>query len=521
MISLNTSISGPYPLRVPRDIGWLETWSAFVLLCLAAITPLLVVDFPPLVDLYGHLGRYAIQTDLANRPELQKYFSYEWQLIGNLGADLLVQALYSLLGLETAMRVIVITTQLLASAGILLISRELHDRITPFAIAALPLIYGLPFNYGFLNFSMSMALGMLAFVIWIRLRRRGQDITSRIWLGVAGIMIWVCHTYGWAFLSLLCGSSALAHVIAARYRVRTALKEIISKCWPLLLPLVPMLVWRSEAGGLNLMGWGLNFKLQWLVSVFRTKWIGPDAASVFVVVSLIYWAIRSKSVGFDMRLSIAALLCFVSFMLLPIQVFGSMFADMRLAPYVLMTALLAISPQKLGSKTMRTLNLIAFTFFACRMLTTAAAYIEQDRSVAEVLPTIDSIPEGSRVAFFSVVPCTETWELPVLSHMGGVALARRNVFVNNQWQVAGVNPLIVDYAAAAPFEHDPSQFVHEGDCKRPVYPNLARVLDEFPHPAFTHVWIVGSLPDPLVVPLGLEPIPHAGKGALYAVINPQ
>ncbi|RNJ61400.1 MAG: hypothetical protein EDM03_16300 [Porphyrobacter sp. IPPAS B-1204] len=504
-----------------QDRGWLDTRLAFAMLCLAAIAPLLVVDFPPLVDLYGHLGRYAVQTDLHNRPGLQQYFSYEWTLIGNLGADLLVQLLHRWLGLETAVRCIVIVTQLLAATGVLLVSRELHGRITPFAIAALPLIYGLAFNYGFLNFSLSMALAMLAFVVWLRLHRRGNKLVPRVWLGLAGMAIWVCHAYGWAFLGLLCGSALLADAITGRQRPLAALGAILAECWPLLLPLVPMTLWRSGTGGLSLMGWSLSFKLQGLASVFRHKWVILDTASLFVAISLIYWAIRSKSAAFDLRLGIAALVCLASFMVLPVQVFGSMYADIRLAPYILMTALLAVSPRKLGAQMGRVLGLIALAFFAARMVTTGAAYLAHEKTVSEVLPTIDAIPQGSRVAFFVVVPCTEAWDLPVLSHVAGVALARRDVFANNHWQAAGVNPLIVHYPAAAPFERDPSQYVYAGECAQPVYPTLSKVLEQFPHPGFSHLWILGPLPDELVVPQGLEPVRHAGKGALYAVNSPQ
>jgi len=511
------STTGARAFGAALDQEWLNRWPAFAILSLIATIPLLVVDFPPLVDLYGHLGRYAVQTDIHNRPEIQQYFSYEWRLIGNLGADLLVQVLHSWLGLEMAVHLIVILTQLIATLAVMLLSQEVHGRVTPFAIAALPLNYGFAFNYGFLNFCLSMALGMLAFVVWMRLRRQGKPIASRLWLGLAGMVIWVCHAYGWAFLGLLCGSALLADAIGGKQRPSTALIHIVGEACPLLLPLAPMVVWRSESGGLALMEWSLSYKLQGLVSVFRTKWAILDIVSLFAVVSLIYWGIRNRLAAFDMRLSIAALVSFVSFLLLPSQVFGSMYADIRLAPYVLMTALLAISPQKSTSQTIKKLTLICLVFFAGRILTTGAAYIVQERSVSEVLPTLDSIPKGSSVAFFLVIPCTEQWGLRVLSHMGGVALARRNVFANNQWQAPGVNPLIVHYPLATPFEHDPSQYVYAGECKRPAYPTLSRALEEFPHPAFSHVWIVGPLPDPLLVPQGLKPIPHAGQGALYAV----
>lgn len=516
---MRNTIGAP-AFRTLLDQEGLDTRLAYVMFCLVAILPLLVVDFPPLVDLYGHLGRYAVQTDIQNRPEIQEYFSYEWKLIGNLGADLLVQALHSWLGLETAVRWIVIFTQLIAALAVLLVSRELHGRVTPFAIAALPLNYGLAFNFGFLNFSLSMALGMLAFVAWVRLRRRGEIIISRIWLALAGVVIWVCHAYGWAFLGLLSGSTLIAEAIAAKHRPHTAISKIAGEAFPLLLPIVPMVLWRSQSGGLDLSDWSLSFKLQGLASVFRTEWFIIDTASLIVVVCLIYWAIRDKAATFDMRMGIAALLCLASFMLLPMQVFGSVYADIRLAAYVLMTALLAISPRRLTAQTVRKLTLIGLAFFVCRMLTTGIAYRDHERSVAEVLPTLASIPKGARVAYFLIVPCTEAWDLPVLSHMGGVGLARRSIFVNNQWQVAGTNPLIVHYALAASFEHAPSQYVYAGKCKRPVYPRLATVLEAFPRAAFSHVWIVGPLPDDLVVPQDLKPVPHAGKGALYEVTGP-
>jgi hypothetical protein len=41
-----------------------------VLLC---ALPLLWPDIPPLVDLPGHMGRYRVQLDLANSPELQAF----------------------------------------------------------------------------------------------------------------------------------------------------------------------------------------------------------------------------------------------------------------------------------------------------------------------------------------------------------------------------------------------------------------------------------------------------------------
>ncbi|NJR13660.1 MAG: hypothetical protein HC779_04850 [Phyllobacteriaceae bacterium] len=56
------------------------------------------------------------------------------------------------------------------------------------------------------------------------------------------MVVWVCHAYGWAFLGLLCGSTTLAEVIDRRERPVAALGHIMGQCWPLLLPLGPMIL---------------------------------------------------------------------------------------------------------------------------------------------------------------------------------------------------------------------------------------------------------------------------------------
>lgn len=503
--------------RILHQQGWLDTWPAFALLCLAATVPLLAVGVPPLVDLYGHLGRYAIQTDLANRPELQPYYSFEWRLIGNLGADLLVEALHGWLGIETAVRVIVIATQLLAAAGVLLVSRAVHGRVTPFAVAALPLIYGLPFNYGFLNFSLSMALAMLTFAAWLRLRRSAGDVAPRVWLAATGLVIWLCHAYGWAFLGLLCGSIMLAGTIAEKRRPVPAIGRILGACWPLLLPLVPMILWRAESGGMDIDTSTLMFKLEGLMTPLRTRWPLIDVPSLFVVVALIYWALRNPRVKLERGLGIAALLCFAFFLILPKYVFGSAGADVRLMPYALLMGLLAIPSDAIERKTLRLLTVLALSFFAVRMVTTAAAYARYESAVEEVLPTLDSLPRGSRVAFLSVARCEPTWELPVLDHVAGYALLRRSAFVNDQWHIRGVSPLGIHHPAAGTFAYDPSHLALADGCYRDFYPSLSEVFARMPYKAFTHVWMVGALPDPLTVPATLEPVPHAGKGALFAI----
>lgn len=510
---------------VPRDgtplaFGWLDRWPAVLLVCLIAIMPLLLVDFPPLVDLYGHLGRFAVQTELAQRPELQPFYSYEWKLIGNLGGDILVQTLHPLLGLEASVRCVVILTQLLGALGLMLVSREIHGRVTPFAVAAIPLLYGYPFNYGFINYTLSMALALLAYAAWLRLHRQGREVAAGLWLAVAGASIWVCHTYGWAFLGLLTGSTMLAEVITARRHPVRAVGRILAACWPLLLPIVPMVVWRAESAGPLASGWSLPFKFNWLFSPFRSVWKPMDIGALAVVAGLLYWVRLSRSAAFDLRVGIAALLCVAFFFILPSWVFGSAFADMRLLPYGLAVGLVAIGTARIGARELRIAGIVALAFFGVRMAVTSAGYVEQDRMVQDALPALDKMPKGARVAFFVIKPCAVRWTLPVLDHVAGAALARRNAFVNDQWQQPGVNPMIVHYPAGEPFVQDPSHLVQSDACGASVLPKVTPTLARLPQQAFTHVWIVGYVPERYTVPKGFVEVPGSGSGKLYR-IEPQ
>ena len=79
---------------------------AFVL---ASALPLLWPDVPPLARParpYGPLPGPA--RPRRTRPTLQQYYGFQWALIGNLGVDLLVELLAPLIGLEPAVKLIVL-----------------------------------------------------------------------------------------------------------------------------------------------------------------------------------------------------------------------------------------------------------------------------------------------------------------------------------------------------------------------------------------------------------------------------
>ena len=152
-MSIATGPAGPpqHPLR------WWETrWFVLLIMLLTAV-PLIWPNVAPLVDLPGHIGRYRVQLELANSPELQQYYTFHWQLIGNLGVDLLVQLFAPIFGLEPTVKVIVLLIPVLTVGGLLWIAHEVHGRVPPTALFAVPFAYNYPFLFGFVNFALAMA----------------------------------------------------------------------------------------------------------------------------------------------------------------------------------------------------------------------------------------------------------------------------------------------------------------------------------------------------------------------------
>ena len=462
-----------------------------VCLVLAALVPVLAVKLPPMADLLGHMGRYSIQTDLEQHPWLKQYYGFEWQVIGNLGTALLVELLHPFYGVETSVRLIVILNQLLAAAAVIALCREVHGRVTSFCLLALPLIYSLPFNYRFLNYTLSMALALLAFVLWLRLTRLGHVRLRQCVFVPVGLAVWTCHAYGWAFLGLLCTASCMVRSHEAGRRWPLILWDTGLNCLPLLAPVIPMLLWRGEDGGGDTTGWfQLLGKLLWLQWMLRLDWEIFDKVSAIFLLSISLFGIAGNRIPSNKSISLAAWACFLAFILMPIGIFGSYYADMRLAPYAVMLALLALDDGQFDSGPRRWLMAAAALFLVGRLATTTAVYVERERVLDAHLEALETIPERARVASLVLLPCPTDWELPWLSHVGGMAVARRHAFSNDQWAEPGMNPLTISYPEAGDFERAPSSITYPERCKPPGV-QMGAAVASLPKAAFTHVWIVG------------------------------
>ena len=489
-------------------------------LVLASVIPLVWPDVVPLVDLPGHMGRYRVQLDIETAPVLQQYYSFQWALIGNLGIDLLMEALAPVLGLETAVKLVVMAIPPLTAGGLLWVAREVHGRIPPTAFFALPFAYNFPFFFGFANFALAMALALNAFALWLRLGRldRGR-LRAGLFVPIS-ILLWLVHAFGWGTLGVLAFSAELVRQYDRGHNLFVAGLRSAMHCLALIPPVALVLLWRSEASGFTTDWFNWERKADWLKMVLRDRWEWFDVGSLGLVCLLLVWSLFSRRMSYSRNLLASALFLCIVFVLLPRIVFGSAYADMRLAPYLFAIALVAIRlRENVSAAFTRALALAGLAFLLVRTTATTVSLWLYDRSYDRELAAIDHIPQGARLVSFVGLPCPSEWRMSRLEHLPALALIRRDAFSNDQWSMAGAQLATAIYPAAPGFRSDPSQLIAQRSCPNPFWRSIESSLQGFPRDAFDYVWLIQApAHDPRLL-AGLEPVWRDGDSALYRVVD--
>ncbi|MFM9978428.1 MAG: hypothetical protein ACKVOP_10355 [Sphingomonadaceae bacterium] len=497
---------------------WSSRWFVAMLAVLATV-PLWWPSVPPLVDLPGHMGRYAVQLAYDGSPALRRFYTFEWSLIGNLGIDLLIIPVSQLFGVELGTKLIVMAIPALKVAGLLWIAREVHGYVPPTALFALPLAYGHPFMFGFVNFAMAMALALLAFALWLRLARLNRLRLRAALFVVIGPLLWVTHTFGWGTLGVLAFSAELIrqHDRDANW-LRAGFWAGVH-CLSLAPPILLMLAWRSgHVGGQTADWFNWRWKWLWVQQILRDRWQSYDIASVALLIALIPFALVHRALSFSRNLAASALILLAVFLILPRIVFGSAYADMRLTPYVLAIAIVAIRIRPGASRGFATgLALAGLAFFGLRIATNTVSLAIDGVAAERAMGALAVIPRGARLVSFVGDTCAARWPLSRLAHLPGMAIVRRHAYSNDQWSMAGAQLLTVAKTDAGRFGGDPSQVVTAEVCRRDKWRSLDWSLANLPRDAFDYVWLIHP---PRFDPAGLRGMTllwSNGPNALYRI----
>lgn len=475
---------------------WWESRPFVLALILLSTVPLLLPQVPPLVDLLGHMGRYRVQLDLDSSAWLPRYYDFHWAPIGNLGVDLLLEPLGRLLGLEPAVKLITISIPPLTVAGFLWVAREVHHRLPPTALFALPFAYAHPFMYGFVNYALSIALALLAFGLWLRLSRQGRVRLRAVLFVPISFVIFFTHIFGWGVLGLLCFSAEWVRKHdAGEPWLKSAIKAA-GYASLLALPIIALAMWRSDIEGGLTTGWLRgDLKLRFIQGVLRDRWQWFDVGALLVCLAVLGEALRRREMVFSRNLAFSTLVLFLVFLAMPYVVFSSAYADMRLIPYVVALSLLAIRfHEPLPARTAQMFAIAALAFFLIRLGGNSWSLAIADRDHRAKLEALRHVPMGSRVLSLVGDACGDRWVLPRNTHLGAMVIVRRHGFSNDQWVTEGMNLLGLRYRSAGRFTSDPSQIVRSNNCITFPGWHLNARLEAIPPGGFDYLWLIDTAP---------------------------
>lgn len=413
--------------RVGRAHPWLRDqafWFGVILSCLASL-PAMVAWAPQMTDYPSHLAGFKVMLDHGYDPFLTHYFLFKWEWTGNLGAELLMVPLAPIFGLEPAGRLIVAAIPFLTGLSIIAVAWTLRGRVGVGPILAFAAIWSPSLLMGFLNYSLSLAMALFAFALWVRME---ESPWRRIVFVPISFGVWLCHVSGWGIMGVL--------VFGYEWTKRRDWRDLvpITKPWPLVFPLVPMLAGMGANSKVSYGRWGvLEYKWGILYKAMRSYDQVFDIASLCVLLAVIVFALLSKR--FDGRVGWAALILLVLTLLVPRQIFGGDYADYRLSTTAVMVACLAVdwTVPRWGLA-------LAALLFTSRIAVTTTVWYEDAQSARKMIAALDYVPDGARVATAVAIPRSQ-WLFGPFEHFGSYAVVRRSAMENSNFALPDVHML--------------------------------------------------------------------------------
>ncbi|MDB5700523.1 MAG: conserved rane protein of unknown function [Sphingomonadales bacterium] len=467
-----------------------------ILLVAVSALPMLVVSIPGAADYPSHLARVFVFSQIGHGTALDGYFTVNWRWIGNLGIDLPTLLLTPMFGVEGAMRLVSALIAPLTVAGIFMLSRSVHGRVSGSAMLALPFAIAQPFLFGFLNYCLSVGLALIVAALW---NHNSRNNPLRIlYFAIGATIVWTAHIMGWAVLLILVAGSELASMRSLRDLAVRALRAL-----PLLAPAIPMLF--GQAGGGGRLFWSdphiLTAKAMNFVTVLKGLSMPFDLGMTAVIgigsLLAFLWAGGRR---IEPRVGTGAALLLLTALILPTTVMGSWGANLRLTPVAVMVAVMAISPAKLPSRE-RALIMLGASLFVLRVGWSAVQWREADRVLKARLMILDAVPAGGRMAFVSAgSTCRASWALTPDRKLGAYAVVRRNSFTNTLFQISGSDLMIIRSPADRAIWFDGSQDV-AAICPAGQL-DLRAVRDRMSRMAaagFTGIWVAGISRDRIPV----------------------
>jgi len=520
-----------WPYRhTTAPLPWL-TRPGIALIVLLFIAPFWLVEVPPLIDIPGHMGAAAIEAAGPNSP-LEKYFSYRWVFTLNIGDGVLMKLIGLPFGVLAAGWWSTVLATALYAGGSLAVIRAVNPRGGYGAGWALVYVFSFPLLTGFLNYILATGLSLIAFAVSVRLEAHPNRRAAV--LIVLQPVAMLCHAIGGLTLALLVMANAFGREVDAlppgwwrpsRFRAsltahdwRAALQRLAVLLWPLVATVVTIVLWKllSPPPARSFNFWRWTEKEWYLLLTLRDQSMVLDYVTTIACYSLIAlgWLIGGR---WTWARLLPGLTILIEFILIPSDINGSNFVDVRLLPVACMLLLGLMDWSRARPRVAWAVAYSGMVLLAVRLVVTAASFADYADDFRTQLAALQHIERGSRVLAFVEHSCLDVqWRNTRRDHLASLASIYRQAWVNDNWAVPGLHMVVPRFRPGRNFSADPSEFVWSPRCGGGRLRSVDSALKYAPIERVDYVWLIDTglpqRPDPR-----LQLVWQSGRSMLFAV----
>jgi hypothetical protein len=511
-------------------LPWLSP-PAIALGILLICFPFFLVDVPPLIDVPGHMGAAAIEAAGPDSP-LGKYLGWKWVFTLNIGGDVLMKVLGEPLGVLAAGWWSTVIATALFAGGCLATVRVVNPRGGHGAAWALMWVFSFPLLTGFLNYILGTGVSLCAFAAAVALERRPRDRAGL--LVVAQPLAMLCHAIGGLLLAVLVAANAFGREVDAlpqgwwrpsRWRSvlathdwKAAAMRLVVLCWPLLATVLTIVLWKlfSPAPARSLNTWRWDQKGIWLGITLRDQsfWLDTITTAAAYLLLLVGPLLGGR---WNWQRGLPGLCVLILYVIIPSDINGSAFVDVRLLPPAMML-LLGLQDWS-GARRRVALGVayVGLVLLGLRTVVTTASFVDYADDYRQQLSALEHIEPGSRILTFVEHSCLEeSWRNTRRDHLASLASVYRQAWVNDNWAVPGLHMVVPRFRPARNFAADPSEFVWSRRCAAGRLRSIDSALRFAPVERVDYVWLIDTglprNPDPR-----LRLVWQQGRSLLFAV----
>jgi hypothetical protein len=483
----------------------------FLALFAAASVPVLVCDSLPLFDYPNHLARMHILSDLPHSAALRQFYAIAWRPLPNLAMDVTVPLLAHLIPLAWAGKVFVLLTLFLLAGGAAALHRVLFGAWSAWPCLAFLLLYSRTLLWGFLNYLFGIGLGLLALALWIALARRSA--TLRLTAGAAlALALFFAHLLAFGLYGVMVMGYEAGRIRRGRVSARQGAADLAIAGLGF-LPALAILFLASPASMAGAVRFGhFARKLDLLFSVFDNYARSFDVACFVIFVLGLAFAFWRRWIRLAPEIAAPLALLVLVYLAMPSQLATASGSDHRIP--VLIGLVLIAGSRWVGPRAVeRPFLAAALLLLLVRLGVVTASWQASDRVYAGLLPALDALPEGSRLAV-AYPPEALNSEATPLAHFPALAILRRDAFVPTLFAFPTQQPVLLRPAFRALADRLPPERLWA------AFATGAQPLDASERAAlaaYDDIVFVGRAPFALARPSGLVPLFAAPRFALFRI----